>query len=172
MRVAALLLTALAVVAARDARAQGTGEWIRADGSAVYMSCPHAREYGARTRIPASCRVAYPGILYTVKRDARAEADAAELAAAIDEARELRLTVENDRAVVEMLQRNVTGLAAEHETIAAQLEACERRAAQLDADRRAAEARERSFSWGDAAIGAGAGAVVAGLVVVFLVGAL
>ena len=166
---AAVLLTVLAVLAARDSHAQGTGEWVRADGARVYLPCPRASEYGARTRIPASCRVAHPGILYTVERDARAEVDALHLAAAIDEARELRILLDDDRAALDRMRRELEGLAAEHDTLAAQLQAAEAAAARADRDRRAAEARERSFSWGDAALGAGVGGLLgAGLVFVLV----
>lgn len=165
MRVLAALLTLFAVVAARDAHAQGTGEWVRADGSAVYIPCPSAREYGARTRIPASCRVAHPGILYTLDRDARAEADAGHVVELSAEARELREAAANDRAILERLQRDLAALADEHHTLADQLQAAN--LATVDAERRAqaADARSREFGWGDAAIGAAAGAVVAGVAV-------
>ena len=171
-RLGALLLTVLAVLAARDASAQGTGEWVRADGSRVYLPCPRVAEYGARTRLPQSCRAALPGILYTLERDAQSERDATAARAHAEDASALRTLLQSEQAKLERVRRELSGLSAEHETIAAQLAAAERVAEQADADRRAAESRARGFDFGDAAIGASVGAVVAGALVLVLIGAL
>jgi len=171
-RLAALLLTVLAVLASRDASAQGTGEWVRADGSRVYLPCPRVAEYGARTRLPQSCRAAFPGILYTLERDARSERDASAAQTHAEDASALRTLLKSEQTKLERVRRELFVLSAEHEIVAAQLAAAERVAVQADVDRRAAENRARGFDFGDAAIGATVGAVVAGTLVFVLIGAL
>jgi len=158
---AVILVLVLVLAPAAVAHAQGTGEWVRADGSAVYLPCPVPREYGARTRLPASCRAARPGILYTVERDAQAEADAQHVVALTAEAEQLRRAAEAGRDREGRLRVSLADLADEHEALGEQNRVALLAIRDAEAARAAAEVRGRAFNWGDAAIGAGVGAVVA-----------